>query len=128
LALASKQRIDIIGAHMGRHISFQEAIDIMDKSENPMDAVNNPDLLTLLDDIDNAGVAALEKCNDDYLTSAVGLMMSNSIVKACEKEDGTVDVLKMLKLHGLMNSDDFQVMMLSAFKFAIGLSVIEELR
>lgn len=128
LALAVVQRIDIIGDTMTRHISLQEAIDIMDKTENPLDAANDPRLLQFIEDVDGAGVGVLEKHNDEYLASAVGLMMSSCIVKACESPSGDVDLMKMIKLSGLMDSDDFQIIMASAFKFVVGLSVIEELR
>lgn len=128
LALAVVQWIDIIGDTMTRHISLQEAIDIMDKTENPLDAANDPRLLQFINDVDAAGVGALEKHNDEYLASAVGLMMSSCIVKACESPSGDVDLMKMIKLSGLMGSDDFQTIMIAAFKFVVGISVIEELR
>lgn len=114
---------------MTRHISLQEALDIMKANADDVQSLmDNPDISQFLEDVDDYATDILKDKDSEYLTGCIGFVAAGVLGTMTSEAMRTGDILKMMKMVELVNNESFMKMMTLAFKMSVGLSVIEELR
>ncbi len=104
-------------------LTLEEAMVLV--KENKLD---DPRLNAFVSEIDKIATMALGDKPVSYLSGAVSLCVAVALAQLAVDEDGDPDAFGILTAMKLIDNEDFQKIMIVAFKIAVGLTIKEGLK
>lgn len=108
-------------------ITLKQAIQKLQNSQNPVNFVNDPEVLDFVSRVNDVGNQVAETVDTEYLLGILTFMKAFLMQNAHTEmvEDGDLELFEFLTNH--MNSEEFSVILVLAFKFSAGLAIMEEM-
>jgi hypothetical protein len=105
-----------------KEFTLDDAVEIVRDGD-----LNDPRLKEYITDLTNGATKALGTKSINYLAAAVALVMATSLAEISVNNDGTPSLKGMKTAFELAQNDEFQTMMITAFKMSVGLAIKEGL-